>query len=331
MGARSKLETTSGILLAFVSQNTWPQAELARRLGIQPPALRKHLVELQRAGVPLDRDEDPPHVYWSVPKRWFPAGVTLAGEEVAALLRCLSLAPQGPDTRRLRAAIGRAAGLPTAGAAVSAAQLGQHEEDVLWRLYDAAMSGVAQRLTYATLAKGTFEERFVTVVRVVAGERVRFAAACHRSQSLKWFRLERVRDIRPDPAVPPLVFPEHEVERYVAESVSGYHGSGKAETVSFFVRGSAARWVSSNLPAPWPTESADGGLRVRAVTAAISQVARFVVSLGADAHAETPALAEAVRALALGALTASARESVRSVTPIRAGGSRRGGGRRRRA
>ena len=50
MGQRSATESVASILLAFVEQPTWRQAELAERVGISVPALRKRLRELQDAG-----------------------------------------------------------------------------------------------------------------------------------------------------------------------------------------------------------------------------------------------------------------------------------------
>jgi hypothetical protein len=50
-------------------------------------------------------------------------------------------------------------------------------------------------------------------------------------------------------------------------------------------------------------EKIPGGIRLRGTVASPKQVARFVVSLGAAAQAETPELLDAVRVLAEGALS----------------------------
>jgi len=54
MGQRSGAETVIQIILEFLGQRTWSQSELARKLNIGVPALRKRLDELSEAGVPFD-------------------------------------------------------------------------------------------------------------------------------------------------------------------------------------------------------------------------------------------------------------------------------------
>jgi hypothetical protein len=76
VGQRSSTETVVAIVQAFLRRRTWSQAELARDVGIAVPALRKRLVELTASGFPLERDEDHPHVFWSVPRDWFPSRAT---------------------------------------------------------------------------------------------------------------------------------------------------------------------------------------------------------------------------------------------------------------
>jgi len=67
MSRRAPTETVAGVVGAFLERRTWSQAELAKRLELSVPALRKRLEEL--AGpLRLEREEDHPHVYWSVPK-----------------------------------------------------------------------------------------------------------------------------------------------------------------------------------------------------------------------------------------------------------------------
>ena len=42
MGTRDNYETVTRVMQAFVAQRTWPQAELARHVDVQPQALRNH-------------------------------------------------------------------------------------------------------------------------------------------------------------------------------------------------------------------------------------------------------------------------------------------------
>jgi len=73
MGTRDNYETVTRVMQAFVAQRTWQQAELARHVEVQPRALRSLLTSLLQSGMPLDKDEEHPHVYWSVPPHWFPS------------------------------------------------------------------------------------------------------------------------------------------------------------------------------------------------------------------------------------------------------------------
>ena len=73
---------------------------------------------------------------------------------------------------------------------------------------------------------------------------------------------------------------------------------------SFFVRTPESAWVANNLLEGMHVESFADGIRVEIETSAVLRLARFVVGLGGAAHAETPALGEAVAELARGALQA---------------------------
>jgi predicted DNA-binding transcriptional regulator YafY len=93
VGQRTPTETLFGIVAAFVEQRTWTQADLARKLETQTATIRRRLGELQAGGFKLERSEEPPHVYWSVPKNWFPGALPLQAEEVTDLLRLLARGP----------------------------------------------------------------------------------------------------------------------------------------------------------------------------------------------------------------------------------------------
>ena len=85
--------------------------------------MRKKLVELQ-GPFHLEREEDHPHVYWSVPKDWFPGGVFFTRAQLPELLRLLGRLPRSKardvvletvfrhvprdgDSEALRGAVGR--------------------------------------------------------------------------------------------------------------------------------------------------------------------------------------------------------------------------------
>ena len=110
MGQRSGTETAILIFQAFLRQRTWKQAQLARELEIGVPALRKQLNELAIAGVPLDTEAEPPHVYWSVPKSWLPGAVQLNPAEMLELNRLLNRLPRSVSRNALLKKLGEAMG-----------------------------------------------------------------------------------------------------------------------------------------------------------------------------------------------------------------------------
>jgi hypothetical protein len=136
MGQRSATETLFGIVHLFIENRTWSQAELARRLELGVPALRKRLVELQAAGWPLERsDEDATQVYWSVPREWLPGALHFKETEAVELLRQIGRLPQcAARTELLRAVVAR---LPpgvrdAASSAASRADPGPYERRRSW-------------------------------------------------------------------------------------------------------------------------------------------------------------------------------------------------------
>jgi len=135
----------------------------------------------------------------------------------------------------------------------------------------------------------------------VIGPPARFVAVCHRDGSLKWFRLDNVLGAQLDENEPYRAADPGRVAAMLSESVDGFH-QGDAVPCSFFVRAPESRWVERNLPVPMIVEVTPSGLRLTTTTAGVLRLARFVVGLGAAAHAETPELALLVTELARGAL-----------------------------
>jgi DNA-binding IclR family transcriptional regulator len=88
------MKSISMVLLAFLEQRTWRQAELAERVGVQ----RKTIVRILNALRDEDRrftrdDKDRPDVYWSVPQCWFPGAVAFSGQDLIELVRLLHRLP----------------------------------------------------------------------------------------------------------------------------------------------------------------------------------------------------------------------------------------------
>jgi predicted DNA-binding transcriptional regulator YafY len=311
VGQRSTTETLAGIYQAFLQKRTWRQPELARELGIGVEPLRRILFELMEKGMPLERDEeDRSRVFWSVPSDWFPESVLFKREEVPELLRQLRRVPQGQGRKRLLDIV--LARLPRAkisDAAIVPPSTKPEEEQFLDIVEQSASERVALSMRYFTAGRGDVSDRHVSVHRVLLGPPTRLVATCHRSGTLKTFRLDSIVSARLDPQMPYRNADEAAVDAYQNASVDGFHGDGKQQHLSFLVRDPDARWVKNNLLPGMRAEPERGGIRVSVHTAALRRVAQFVVGLGAAATPESAALAGEVALLARGALEAA--EAVR--------------------
>jgi len=173
-------------------------------------------------------------------------------------------------------------------------------------------------INYFTASRGVLEWRDVSPARLLIGPPARLLAICHRSGSLKWFRVDNIvagtqassADFRP--AAPA------EVDALLASSLDGFHGGDAAIDCRFFVRNPDARWVVANLPPGVAATSGDDGIVVTHRTAALLPLARFVVGLGGAVRVDTPALAALVSYLASAALGAAAANATPKRAPARA-------------
>ena len=314
MGQRSQTETIVATLKAFLDQRTWKQADLARHVGIQAATLHKRLEELRASGIPLQAERDHPHVYWSVPKSWYPGGVLLTSEQVTEVFRQLSRIPKGKARNQLLESLLRFLPAPGATLAIVPMETTAREEQYLPIIEDAANQKKALQFRYLTITSGKEAMRHGSVHRVLVGPPARFIATCHRSGDLKWFRVENVTDARLDPNVPCRDADAKAVDAYLRASLDGFHDGGAPVRHVFFVSDPAARWVARNLMDGMEDEEVPGGIRVTAETSGASRLARYVVGLGAAAKPLTPDLAREVIALAEGALKAID-ESADAATP----------------
>lgn len=269
------------------------------------PAVREKLKELQ-AVFHLERDEEHPHVYWSVPKDWFPGGVVFTREQLPELLRHLVRLPQSKARDGLLQTVLR--NLPKGGGAdaLTTAVMPQAatkpEEDYLSLVEDAASQKRALWFRYFTASRGQMSIRHASVHRIILGRPARFVAMCHREDKLKWFRVENILSAHLDTQEPYRSADAKQVDAFLRASVDGFNAGGAVAELSFVVREPESRWVQHNLLPTMKLEPLNGRIRITVETNAILQVARYVVGLGAAATAETPALAEAIEVLARGAL-----------------------------
>lgn len=321
MGKRSGTETVLEILDAFASRRRWRQAELARHVGVEPAALRRHMTEL--AGkFPLTSVKDHPDVFWEMAAGWHPGGIMLRREDGAALVRILARSPRCPERDLLlKRLLDRQPNVPSP-SRVDAAVLSPEESEMLTLVEEAASKQVPLLMRYYSQHAGDTTQRHASVARVLPGPPSRFLAVCHRSGELRYFRVSNIARASLDRGEPFREADRREVERRLAESVDGWFEPAHAD-VMFTVRAPEARWVARNLPRGMISVPAeDGAIRVTASGAGLAQAARFVVGLGEAAVPETPALAAAVSALAKGALANAADAALhgRSARRIRAEG-----------
>jgi predicted DNA-binding transcriptional regulator YafY len=307
VGQRSTTETLAGIYQAFLTRRTWKQADLARELAVGAETIRRMLHELQEKGMPLDREEDHPHVYWSVPKHWFPGSVLFKQEEVPELLRQLRRVPHGQGRSRLLSLVlDRFPHSPTPSPSpvIVPREASPEEERHLSLIEDSASHRTALHMRYLTATRADDGSRHASVHRVLLGPPARFVATCHRTGTLKTFRVDGVLDARLDAAHPFRAADDASVDAYLGASLDGFHGGGPPRECSFLVRNPEARWVKKNLLEGMRAESAGDGIRVTVHTASLDRLARYVVSLGGAATPESPELAREVAGLARGALEA---------------------------
>lgn len=309
MGRASKDDTVAGIYQAFLGHRTWRQADLAREVGVSTKALRQRLAELSARGMPLEWEDEPPHVYWSVSPSWFPGGVALTGQDAADLLRELWLLPR--SVRRDRALAKLLGGVQhrdalraAADAIVPAVIL---SDEIVHRevIEEALVAKAAIRMRYFSAHRGELEWRHVSPARLFVGPPLRLAAHCHRSGKLRWFRVDGITQASVDKVEPFRPTEPARVDSFVAESADGYHDDSPTAEHVFVVRTPEARWVSKNLIAPMKVEVTASGIRVSANTAGVLPIARFVVGLGHAARAESSPLREVVSELAEGALASA--------------------------
>lgn len=304
MGQRSSTETVIALLQAFLKQRTWKQVDLARHVGTSAGTIHKRLVELCEQGVPLESEKEHPHVWWSVPKSWFPGGLLLDSAQATELLRLLSRLPKGRARDRLLEHVLEA--LPTGhrASAVMAPVATSREDEFLPVIEDAAQEHAALQFRYFTAGKGTERLRLASPHVVVSQTPARFLATCHKDETLKWFRVDGVSEAKLTAHESFRSATKATIDKHVRESLNGFHEGGASERSAFFVSLPDARWVSRNLLAGMDSEDVPGGIRVTVQSAALNQVARFVVGLGESAKPLTPRLEAAVTALAQGALRA---------------------------
>ena len=305
VGQKSRTETLGAVLAALLVRRVWSQADLARNVGVRTEALRRVLEELRASGVPLESEKDHPHVYWRVPKSWFPGGVLFQQDDVPDLLRQLRRLPRTKARDRLLAVVveqlplhARGDGFPP----IVSRTTTEQDEQYVPVVEDAAAKRVPLAMSYHSASRGKITQRYASVHLVDAGPPARFVATCHRNGDLRWFRVDGIVRARLDEREPFRECAPSAVAAFCAASLDGFKGEGTPIAYSFLVRDPDANWVANNLLEGMRAETLHDGIRVHVETSAILRLARFVVSLGGAAQPEDAALTAAVAQLARGAL-----------------------------
>lgn len=306
MGVRDNYESITRVVQAFAGQRTWQQAELARHIGVQPRSLRQLLISLSDSGMPLEKEEEHPHVYWSVPAHWFPGGVIFDIEDwqvlVHAVLRISDTKRRAKLLGRLLA--GRQARESTAirveklNKAVAATPFTAQEYEIQLLIEQSILEETPLSIHYYSASKGQLTWRTISPQKLITEPHGRIAAYCHVNNALRWFRIDNIQRAQLERDQLRKEASAMELDSFLSSSVDGYR-DGTDEDLAFRVRRPESTWVRGNL-LPGMTTDMDArgdGIRIVARGAALV-VARYVVGLGGAAVAEGDALKALVRQLA---------------------------------
>ncbi len=318
MGRVSAAQTCARMYAALLEQRTWSQSDLAKALGLNTQTVRKHLLALQGEGVPLERDEEHPHVYWSVPSTWFPSGHLLTDEQLALLARHVARHPKTETRERLLSQLLRAVPESPIPSAHSLAI----DERLLTLLEDAAADRVAVHVRYFSASRGDQSHRHVSIHRLEYIPTVRFVATCHRDDVLKWFRADRAAEPKRDLTEPFRQSPPELVATFIRESFHGHRSERRPKRVEFTIRWPEGRWAIRELPQHATVHYESDHASIQLETAGLDSLARHLVGLGHLASAKTPILRKRILALATGALTTNSptdKVNDGSVSPKRQG------------
>lgn len=313
MGAREDFETVTRVIQAFAGQRTWCQAELARHIGIEARRLRKVLINLQSFGMPLEREDEHPHVYWSVPVHWFPGGVIFDIADWPVLVHAvLRIA----DPKRREKLIGRllagkhvlsstATGVERLNQAVAATPIGTEEHEKLLVVERSLLEEVPLSIYYYSAGKGQLGWRIISPQMLFTQPHGRICAYCHTNSALRWFRVDNIQRVHLEPEKKRQNVDAEQIQEFVSSSVDGYN-DGSDEELAFRVRSPESGWVKRNLLAGMSVDKEAEGESIRIVARGASLiVARYIVGLGGAGVAESQHLKALVRQLAESAVEAN--------------------------
>lgn len=279
------------LLVEFLREPTHSQAELQRLCGVGPKAVRNAILALMEAGLPLEHEKDHPHVYWSLP-RSYRLGRAADGLANADLLaRLVARLPRAADRER---ALSRLWAPPVRPTVEPSSAVQDIADEDLRVIEESIVTQAPVRVGYFTASRGRQAVRVLSVQRISYGPPTRFVAHCHTTHSLKWFRADRCTSPAAIHSETYRQVARVDVERFVHESLDGFHGSTPPTACVLVVREPEAAWAARALPqgASAVAEPIDGGVRIEIHTSAIDVLARFVVGLGDAVELVGPAVLE---------------------------------------
>jgi predicted DNA-binding transcriptional regulator YafY len=94
------------------------------------------------------------------------------------------------------------AGIAATEAAIVTREASEAEETFLHVIEEATTTGKPVHLRFYSTERGAVEPRHASVHRVDVGPPSRLVATCHRTNQLKWFRVDNIVDVRADRAFP---------------------------------------------------------------------------------------------------------------------------------
>jgi len=299
VGSKSKTETPLRLLAALLEKRTWTQAELARHVDVQPQTVKRCLEELLEAGVPLEREEETPQVYWSVPQSWLPEGVHLPRGHFVDLLRRLARgASPGEHDPLLKHLVDAAPSLRGMVARIQDSHVADNAplSSALMAQLEDAWDSHAVILSYRKTDGGEVEPRHCSPARFVDRYQ-HLLARCHKSGRARRFRLDRILGVTRAVGVDYKPLSEAEVHDELAGSVDGFRAPGPLVSVRFRLVGEGSGWMRDTLPEDLVYEPIASGYLVHGETGALEKLAAKLVTYGAAVRYDDEGLREAARAV----------------------------------
>lgn len=287
------------IIEALLAQGTWAQARLARYLDLPTRTLRAHMRNLERLGVKCE--EDGRDIYYSVPRNWLiGAGINLSNDQVVRVLRQVLFAPDSTEQREVIGML--VVNSPALRdllklEAIATPSMPAGAEH-LAGLMDVLQSTVIE-LDYID-GEGKNLQRRVSPQRIYhAPPRQYLIAWSHRSNALRWFRIDRIRGFHAQAGEAFVAVDDALIDEDMTSRIDGYRDPDPPRVFQLrFPTEESCQWVLDAIPGMSTVHPTGGEVVVRVVTSAPLQLARHLVALDAQFRIESAELRGMVLRLA---------------------------------